>query len=80
MYLNLGNDIAVSKKDIIGIFDLDSSTISLKTREYLANAEKNGRVIYTTSELPKSFVLCSENGEIKVYICRPSPITLIKRS
>lgn len=80
MYLHLGKDTIVRKKDIIGIFDLDNSTVSKKTRDYLANAEKNGEVINVSSDLPKSFVVCVENGINKIYICQISPLTLIKRA
>ncbi|MGN1458047.1 MAG: extracellular matrix regulator RemB, partial [Acutalibacteraceae bacterium] len=52
MYLHLGKDTVVRKKDIIGIFDLDNSTVSATTRNYLAKAEKDGKVINVSPELP----------------------------
>lgn len=79
MYLHLGNETIVRKSDIIGIFDLDNSTVSTKTREFLANAQKNGQVINVSQELPKSFVVCREGGTLKIYICQLSPVTLSKR-
>ena len=45
MYLHLGNETVIRQSDIIGIFDLDNSTVSTKTREFLANAQKNGQII-----------------------------------
>ena len=45
MYLHLGSDVVILKKSIIGIFDLDTTTISKHTKNYLAKAEKEGRVI-----------------------------------
>ena len=80
MYLHLGKDTVVRKKDIIGIFDLDNSTVSATTRNYLAKAEKDGKVINVSPELPKSFVLCKDGNSCKVYICQLSPVTLIKRA
>ena len=80
MYLHLGQDKVVKKKNIIGIFDLDTATVSKKTRDFLANAEKKGNVINVTYELPKSFVVCSENGKTKVYISQLSSTTLLKRT
>ena len=80
MYLHLGNETVIRKKDIIGIFDLDNATISVKTREFLRNAEKKGMVINVSSELPKSFVLCREKDELRIYICQLAPVTLIKRA
>ena len=79
MYLHLGNETIVRKSDIIGIFDLDNSTVSTKTREFLANAQKNGQVINVSQELPKSFVVCREGGTLKIHICQLSPVTLSKR-
>ncbi len=79
MYLHLGNETIVRQSDIIGIFDLDNSTVSAKTREFLANAQKNGQVVNVSSELPKSFVVCRESDGLKIYICQLSPVTLSKR-
>lgn len=83
MYLFLGQDTVIKSEDVIGIFDMDTSTISKKTRDYLANAEKLGNVVNVTYELPKSFVVCSgnnRNGKSKVYISQLSTATLKKRS
>ena len=80
MYINLGNNTIIRKDEIIGIFDLDASTVSYKTRDFLSNAEKSGRIINVSFELPKSFVVCRENNEYKIYICQLSPSTLIKRA
>ncbi len=79
MYLHLGNETVIRQDDIIGIFDLDNSTISTKTREFLANAQKTGQVINVSDELPKSFVLCHENDGFKIYICQLATVTLSKR-
>ena len=66
MYLHLGENTVVRTDSIIGIFDMDTSTISKWTKDYLSNATKNKRVINVSMELPKSFVVCNENNEIKV--------------
>lgn len=80
MYLHLGNNTIIRKDDIIGVFDLDNSTISRKTRDFLADAEKNGKVINVSLELPKSFVVCKKNDGFIIYICQLSPVTIIKRA
>lgn len=79
MYLHLGENTVIRTDDIIGIFDMDTSTISKWTKEYLSNATKSKRVINVTMELPKSYVICNENNEIKVYISQISSQTLMKR-
>ena|GEM_PF-3684259 len=64
---------------IIGVFDLDTSTVSKITRDYLVAAEKNGEVINVSQELPKSFILNEKSKGGTVYISPLSPLTLIKR-
>jgi len=80
MYLHLGQNIVVKKAQVIGIFDLDNTTGSYITRKFLADAEKAGRVISVSDELPKSFVLCGEDNGMKIYLSQLSTQTLLKRS
>lgn len=82
MYVHLGNEIAVRKTDILGVFDLDNSSQSHLTKKYLAAAEKAGQVVNAAGEeLPKSFVLCAEKGrDQRVYLCQFNSSTLLKRS
>lgn len=79
MYLHVGEDVLVREEDIIGIFDLDTSTVSAKTKEFLAKAQKEGRVVNLSEDLPKSFVLCRNIDTDLIYVCQPTPATLIRR-
>ena len=79
MYLHLGENTVVRTDDIIGIFDMYTSTISKWTKNYLSNATKSKRVINVSMELPKSYVVCNEDNEIKVYVSQISSQTLMKR-
>ena len=56
MYLHLGQDTVVKMSEVVGIFDLETSTISKITREFLAKAEKSGKVINVSMEMPKTFI------------------------
>ena len=81
MYLHLGMDKVITFDDIIGIFDLDTTTVSKNTRNYLAKAEKAGIVENVCYDLPKSFIVCrNKKGEDKVYIAQISSTTLQKRT
>lgn len=82
MYIHLGQETVVKTEDVIGIFDLDSTTISKHTRNFLNKAEKNGEVVTITYELPKSFVLCKGKKEDKrkIFLSQISSSTLVKRS
>ena len=76
MYLRLGNDNLVRKRDILGIFDLDNSSASRLTREFLTRQEKQGRVRNVSEEdLPKSFILCAD----MTYLSPLATATLLKR-
>ena len=79
MVLHLGQYTVVRTDEIVGIFDIDNTTVSKHTRKYLAEAEKQKKVVNVSTELPKSFVVCNKNGNEKVYISQLSPTTLIKR-
>ncbi len=80
MYLHIGKEKIIKTDEIIGIFDLDTATISKATRNYLAMAEKSGDVVNVTTELPKTFIVCKEDGKRRVYISQISSSTLNKRS
>lgn len=81
MYIHLGNNQMLRTDEIIGIFDLDTATVSKRTRTFLEKAEKNKAVIYTGYELPKSFIITSKGkGDMKIYLSQLSSSTLLKRS
>ena len=76
MYLHLGQDTVVTTDSIIAMFDIDACTVSKKTRDFLAAAQKNGEVVNVSFELPRSFVVCRSKGKTTVYISQLSTKTL----
>ena len=80
MYIHLGQETVVRSEDVVGIFDLDTSTVSKTSRKFLHDAEKAGRVKNVSFELPKSFVVCCEKGKTTVYISQMSSATLQRRA
>ena len=78
MYLSIGNDMAVRDRSIIGIFDLDNTSTSRRTREFLEKNEKEGQVV-PCDDLPKSYVLTTEYGMDRVYLTSLTAATLEKR-
>lgn len=80
MYLHLGRDIAVAYDNIIGIFDFDTSTHSHLSRRFFTRAQQKGEVVVVTDDLPKSAVVCVEEGRQVVYITQVSSQTLLRRS
>ena len=81
MYLNIGQDTIITDKNILGIFDLDNTTVSKSTREYINTASKNGECITVSfEELPKSFIVVAENNKNKeIYISPLNTSTIFKR-
>jgi len=80
MYLHLGKNSAVPYKKVIGIFDLELTSQSPRTRAFLSRAQAEGRVEAVSDELPTSFVLCQGDGKTKVYLSQISAATLGKRA
>ena len=79
MYVNIGGDLAVRDSSIIGIFDLDNTSVSHRTQEFLSKAEREGEVV-PCDDLPKSFVLTSEYGMNRLYLTSLNTATLEKRA
>lgn len=82
MYLHIGNGYTVRSCDIVGIFDIENTSLAKSTRDYLANAEKLGRVVYAGMEMPKSFVVCFDRSSLeeKVYVSQLACATLLGRA
>lgn len=80
MYIHLGQDTVVNDDSIIAMFDIDACTISKKTRDFLALAEKEGRVVNVSYELPKSFVVSKKQGKTLIYISQLSTKTIMLRT
>ena len=80
MYLHIGNGKSVKKKDIIGIFDLDTATVSGITKKFINNAEKNGKLEYYDTDLPRAFVLFSDKDTSRVRLSRISSVGLKMRA
>lgn len=80
MYLHLGQSTVIRTDSVIGIFDLDNSTVMKNTRDYLNKAQKDDDIVNVSDELPKSFTVTEDKKKgRKVYIAQPAVPTLIKR-
>ena len=78
MYLPIGNDMSVRTSAVVGIFDMDNTTTSKRTRDFLSRAEKEGSVV-PCDDLPKSYVVTVEYGMLRIYESAYSVATLQKR-
>lgn len=80
MYIHIGQETVIKKSEIVGIFDLDNTTVCAKTRDFLNKAEKSGKIVTVSYELPKTFIICEKDGNQTVYITPISTATLLKRN
>lgn len=68
MYLYLGQNVTVAEREILGLFDMDNTSWSFRSREFLERAEQEGRTRWLTEDLPRSFVLVQDQtGQTLVY-------------
>jgi extracellular matrix regulatory protein B len=76
MYVHIGGEYSVSDKFIIGIFDMDNTTVRPSaTIDFLNQAEQEGRLEVVSQDIPRSFVVTLD----RVYITPISPSTLRAR-
>ena len=78
-YLHLGKDTSIEIDNIVGIFDMDTSTVSKHTREFLKECEKENRIVNVSYELPKSYILYDFDREYSVYLSPLNTATLMGR-
>ena len=80
MYLHLGKGTVVNTASIVGVFDLDITSQSHRTRQFLRAAEERGQIVNAAEDIPKSFVICRDGTETKVYLSQMASVTLLKRA
>lgn len=79
MFLHIGNGQMIKNRDIVGIFDSDTATVSKTTRAWLLSAEKRGKLVSASGEVPKSVVLTSGKDGEMIYFSQLAPVTLCAR-
>lgn len=80
MYLHVGNNQNIRTRDIIGIFDADTSTVSAITKKYLSVADSEKAVEFASEEIPKSFVLYrGRDGKYRICFSQLSSASLMGR-
>lgn len=79
IYLHIGNNFSVDIRDIVGIFDIENTTVEKSTKILLERAEKEKKCVYTSYDMPKSFIVTVKNGNEKIYITNLAASTLKKR-
>ncbi len=79
MYLHIGNHRNLRIRDVIGIFDADTATVSAITKKYLSRAEERREVSFASAEVPKSFVLYRVGKKYRICFSALSSASLYGR-
>lgn len=79
MYIHLGRDYVLNDRDIIGIFNLETTTVSPRGREFLNYAQKSGAVVSLSEDLPQSYVLADAPVDT-VYLSELSSMAMKRRA
>ena len=79
MYIDIGLNLFVRDESVVGVFDLDNTSWSKRTRKFLSEAEQSGELITATDELPKSFLVTREYGMQRVYLTQYNAAVLVRR-
>jgi ribosomal protein S8 len=80
MFLHIGGDVVIPMRNVIAVFDIESTTISKDTKEFLKIAEEEGFIESISDDLPKSFIITETDKKSKIYLSPISSVTLQKRS
>lgn len=80
MFLHIGGDVVIPIKNIIAILDIETTTISKDTKDFLSIAEEEGFIEAISNDLPKSFVITENDKKSKIYLSPISSVTLQKRT
>lgn len=80
MFLHIGGDVVIPMKNVIAILDMDTTTLSKDTREFLKTAEEEGFISAISEDLPKTFIITEREKKSKIYLSPISSVTLQKRA
>ena len=75
MYINIAPDTVVRDCDVVGVFDIDKTSVGRDTKEFLKKAEQSGRIEVAAADIPVSYIVLSD-GRV---ILSPLNVTTIKQ-
>ena len=75
MFLHIGENKSLDRKEIIAIFDLDSATVEGTSRKFIKRMQEEKKVKDVSGKLPKTMILTSDT----LYLSNISSKTLKER-
>ena len=79
MYINMCG-VPVNEKEFIGVFDMDTSTVSKNTVGTLNRAQKENRLENRSPDIPRSFIVLSDGGSDRIILSGVSTRNIRVRS
>ena len=79
VYLEIGNLRSIPIGGIVGVFDMDSATLSSVTKEFLKEKQRQGGITTVSTALPKSFILYDDGVLEQIYFSPFSSSVLRQR-
>lgn len=70
---------SIDKREIIGIFDMETASVSGATKEFFRRMEDETAVVNVCNDLPKSFIICQGEFTDRMYISGISTESIKKR-
>lgn len=75
MYIHIGGNVSLPSDKILGIFDIEKTSVNKDVNDYLMKLQKQGKIYYVSYDMPKSFIVTEDY----VYISNVSVFTLKRR-
>ena len=76
VFIHIGNGCVLKTKDIIGVFDTDTATVTKTTREFLADAQQRHKLETVSLDIPRAFVVAAD----KTYLSPLSAQAICRRA
>lgn len=80
MFLHIGGDVVIPMRNVIAILDIETTTLSRDTKDFLKVAEEEGFIEAISNDLPKTFIITEIDKKSKIYLSPISSVTLNKRA
>ncbi len=81
MIINIGGDIRLFAKDILGIFDFDEFTSSVEGQEFYWYLKSNKKIENADKKkVPQSIILCVDEKNNEKYYLSPASAASLKKN
>lgn len=78
-YIQLEKGESIAKRRIVGIFDIETASVSESTRALMRRKEAEKGVVSLSSDLPKSFLLSDDLYGDRIYLSGLSTESISRR-